>query len=212
MRINVNKRFCYRIYHIQNLPHLLEVGLCTKHHPLANPGFVAIGNREIIDVRDTTPVKIDGYGQIGEYVPFYFTPRSVMLYNIVTGYRAPVVPRVPRNQIIVVRSTIDQLIEADRYFFTDGQANDASTDHYTELKDLDQVDWTIIHDSNFSKSDGDFDRPRRYQAEFLVHNHVPITAVESIVVYNEDAQKDVIRLAEEQEVDIKVRITKEYFF
>lgn len=210
--INKDRNFCYRICHIQNLLHLLQVGLCTKHHPLASESFVSIGNSEIINVRDTTRVKIEGYGLIGEYVPFYFTPRSIMLYNIVTGFRAPVVPVVPRNRIVVIRSRIDQLIEADRYFFTNGQANDASTDHFGELKDLDKVDWEIIHGSNFSKSDGDFDRPRRYQAEFLVYNHVPVSAIESIVVYDENTENDVIKLVKEIGQNITVRTIREFFF
>jgi hypothetical protein len=211
MRINANKNFCYRICHILNLPDLLQVGLCTKHHPLANQNFVPIGNNEIINVRDTTRIKIAGYGLIGEYVPFYFTPRSIMLYNIVTGHRAPVVPTVPRNQIVIIRSRIEQLIEAHRYFFTDGQANDAATDHFSDLKDLDKIDWEIIHNSNFSK-DGDFDRPRRYQAEFLVHNHVPVSAIESIIVYDESTKDDVIRQVKQYGQNVAVKTIREYFF
>ncbi len=79
--INRNKNFAYRISHVHNLPHILQAGLCTKRHPHANPHFISIGNPSIINTRDTTPVKITGYGNIGDYVPFYFTPRSIMLYN-----------------------------------------------------------------------------------------------------------------------------------
>jgi hypothetical protein len=80
--LNQHKNFCYRIYHIQNLPHILENGLCSKHHPAASAGFISIGNPSIISARDSTMVKINGYGNIGEYIPFYFTPRSMMLFNI----------------------------------------------------------------------------------------------------------------------------------
>ena len=71
--INKGKNFCYRISHIKNMWDILRDGICTKHHPNASKDFISIGNPEIIDVRDETMVRIDGYGNIGEYVPFYFT-------------------------------------------------------------------------------------------------------------------------------------------
>lgn len=145
MLINPDKRYCYRICHIDNLRHLLNVGMCSKYHPLADPNFVSIGNIEVINARDTTDVQIAGYGKVGEYVPFYFTPRSIMLYNIVTGHRAPKVPKVPRENILVIRCLIEQLAKCGRYFFTDGQANVSNgTNHFHDLKDLDKIDWSII--------------------------------------------------------------------
>lgn len=188
MAINANRRYCYRICNIRNLAHILEAGLCTKNHPSASSQFYPIGNPDIIGTRDTTPVRLEGYGSIGDYVPFYFTPRSIMLFNIVTGYYAPIVPQLSREQIIVIRSEISQLSESKRFFFTDGQANSAYSKHYTDLKDLHKIDWESIQKSNFQKSDLDTDRPRRYQAEFLVHSHVPLEFIESILVYNEKTE------------------------
>jgi len=174
--------------------------------------FVSIGNKEIIDVRSTTLVDLKGFGTIGEYVPFYFTPRSIMLYNIVTGYRAPVVPQRQREEIVVIRCLIDHLANLDRWFFTDGQANDSETYHYNNLKYLSQIDWDCIQNSDFSKSDGDYDRPRRYQAEFLVHNSVPVDYIESICVHNvnmkERAENELLELG----LKIPVHIHPTYFF
>lgn len=87
--INKNREYCYRITHIQNLPLILENGIVNKNHSDADGNYIEIGNPEIINVRSTTQVRIDGYGVIGDYVPFYFTPKSIMLYNIITGYYAP---------------------------------------------------------------------------------------------------------------------------
>src|SRR5690606_31118509 len=161
----------------------------------------------------TTDVQIAGYGKVGEYVPFYFTPRSIMLYNIVTGHRAPKVPKVPRENILVIRCLIEQLAKCGRYFFTDGQANVSNgTNHFHDLKDLDKIDWSIIQTSSFSKSTDDLDRARRYQAEFLVHDHVPVSAVESIVVYNKFAQARVEAQLKELQKELSVQIIRNYFF
>ena len=115
--INKNKIFCYRITHIDNLPFLLQNGIVNKHHHGASSDYIEIGNPEIIDVRSTSAVKIDNYGMIGDYVPFYFTPKSIMLYNIVTGYRHPIVQKRNRSEILVVRCLIEQLSALPRVHF-----------------------------------------------------------------------------------------------
>ncbi len=211
--INQNRNYCYRITHIQNLPHILEKGIVAKNHPDASGDYLQIGNPEIIDVRSTAPVKLEGYGNIGDYVPFYFTPKSMMLYNIITGYRAPLVPKRQREEILVVRCLIDTLATHETWFFTDGQGNDAVTNHFNDLADLGQLDWASIQHSNFSKSDGDFDRARRYQAEFLVYQQVPIAHIESLNVYNQVAADHVKGLLAEKNItNIAVNVQPLYFF
>ena len=42
----------------------------VRNHPSFDPNYVNIGNSEIIDYRKEFPVKIAGYGNIGDYFPF----------------------------------------------------------------------------------------------------------------------------------------------
>jgi hypothetical protein len=212
MVINASKKYCYRITHRENLVHLLTNGLVNKSHIKASPDFLPIGNLEIIDVRGSTEVKILGYGYIGDYIPFYFTSRSIMLFNILTGYYAPKVSARTKDELIVIRCLVSELAKLPRWFFTDGQANDGETIHYNDLDAINMIDWDCIHQSNFKKSDGDYDRPRRYQAEFLVHNEVPIEYIDSICVYN-----DTMKTWAEEEIKnkgfkIPVVTQKAYFF
>ncbi len=211
--MNANRRYCYRITHIENLPYILEHGLLNKNHILANPDYIHIGNQEIIDVRTTTKVKIFGYGFLGEYVPFYFTPKSIMLYNIVTGYYHPTVPKRSRNEILVIRCLIEDLADLTDFFFTDGQGNDLITEHHNDLQYLDEIDWLSIQQSDFTKSDGDYDRPRRYQAEFLVRNKVPLEKIESFNVYNDEAADIVMyELSKKLITNLPVYVRPQYFF
>ena len=99
-----------------------------------------------------------------------------------------------------------------RFFFTDGQANDAFTKHYSDLSQLNQVDWKIIQNSEFSKSSDDFDRARRYQAEFLVYYEVPVEAIESILVYNEGTAKFVRNELLQAGVSLSIHIHPYSFF
>ncbi|RDB05755.1 DUF4433 domain-containing protein [Runella aurantiaca] len=167
----------------------------------------------MIDVRSIASVRIEGYGKIGEYVPFYFTPKSMMLFNIVTGYQAPLVPKRSKSEILVIRCLIEELIKLPQWFFTDGQGNDMATNHYNDLINLNSIDWESIQQSNFSKSDGDYDRPRRYQAEFLVRDEVPCRSIESFHVYNEEAAEYVNTLLRVHNLDnLFVHIQPIYFF
>ncbi|WP_027381469.1 type II toxin-antitoxin system toxin DNA ADP-ribosyl transferase DarT [Chryseobacterium daeguense] len=210
--INKNKEYCYRIIHIENLPIILETGIVCKKNSKANSNYINIGNPEIIDVRSETKVRIEHYGMIGDYVPFYFTSKSIMLFNIQTGYRHPVVPKRGPSEILVMRFRISDLISLDKkWFFTDGQANDAATTHYNSLSKIDKIDWQSIHQNNFSKSE-DFDRARRYQAELLVKDEVPIHIIESINVYDDEAKKYVEKILKENKLEIKVNTNKIYYF
>jgi hypothetical protein len=210
--INEERKFCYRITHINNLPLLLQNGIVNKNHPKACDDYIEIGNPEIIDVRSNYPVKINNYGMIGEYVPFYFTPKSIMLYNIITGYWHPIVPRRNRNEILVIRCLIEHLATLSRWFFTDGQGNDMSSRHYNDLANLDAIDWECIQNCDFTKSDGDFDRPRRYQAEFLVHHEVPIDNIESLIVFNKTAEIFANQILNENNKGLTLHINPQYFF
>lgn len=62
------------------------------------------------------------------------------------------------------------------------------------------------------KIDWDFDRPRRYQAEFLVHSRVPISAIESIAVYNDNTANFVSEQIGARQQTLKVNVVKDYFF
>ncbi|MBC7554061.1 MAG: DUF4433 domain-containing protein [Taibaiella sp.] len=211
--INKSRKYCYRICHVRNLPHILACGLCTKHHPDADPDFIQIGNPGIISVRDDTRVKISHYGNIGDYVPFYFTPRSIMQYNIVTGYWEPEVPKLNRQYLLVIECRIEVLAGLERFLFTDGQANAAVTTHYNDLQYISAIDWLNIQHGHFHKSDGDFDRPRRYQAEFLVHHHVPVESINALFVHNEKAATFVKeKLKEADNKNLKVHVQPELYF
>ena len=212
MIINKDKSFCFRITHRDNLVHILTNGIVNKYHKKNDGAFVSIGNPEIIDVRSSTRVNLNDYGCVGEYVPFYFTPRSIMLYNIVTGYQAPKVRLRSKDEIIVIRCLIAKLAEQPKWFFTDGQANDGESIHYNDLKYLNKIDWNCIQKSDFSKTDGDYDRQRRYQAEFLVHEFVPVLSIESICVYNEQMKESTEDILTAMDLKIPVYIYKNYFF
>jgi ssDNA thymidine ADP-ribosyltransferase, DarT len=83
-----DKAYIFRILHRQNLPLLLKDG-CMCRNRVAQGTYAEIGNQELIARRKDRVVPCAPGGTLGDYVPFYFTPYSPMLYNIKTGYGVP---------------------------------------------------------------------------------------------------------------------------
>ena len=97
----------FRITHRANLPWILENGLHCQSAAASDSNFVSIGNPELIDRRRGRPVTIPPGGTLNDYVPFYFTPYSPMLYNIRTGYAG--IPQRKNEEIAVLVSSLPVL-------------------------------------------------------------------------------------------------------
>ena len=73
-------RYAFRILHIDNMPHVMKYGLVHNDSPFARDSFVPIGDMSVMDARSTKQLPDGSF--LSEYIPFYFGPRSPMLYNI----------------------------------------------------------------------------------------------------------------------------------
>lgn len=88
---------------------------------ILDPNFVSIGNSELIDLRKHRVVDIPPGGTLTDYIPFYFTPYTPMLYNIKTGYGE--IKQRHNDEIIVLVSSLHELERAGvEYVFTDRHA------------------------------------------------------------------------------------------
>lgn len=100
--LNAKKALIWRIVHCDNLLWILDNGLHCGNSGVQAPGWVGIGNPELIDKRANHSVPLLPGGFLNDYVPFYFTPFSPMLWNIHTGWggiqRRPNGNRHPRFQ------------------------------------------------------------------------------------------------------------------
>jgi hypothetical protein len=76
----LDKKYLYRITHIDNIPHILQYGITHSSSVNANPNFVPIGDRSIILTRNN--FLLNNGKLLGEYIPFYFSKRTPMLYVV----------------------------------------------------------------------------------------------------------------------------------
>jgi hypothetical protein len=79
--LNPEKALIFRIVHRNNLDDVLSNG-CRCRNDAADHKYVEIGNQELIQRRNGRTIPCAPGGTLSDYVPFYFTPYSPMLYNI----------------------------------------------------------------------------------------------------------------------------------
>lgn len=209
--LNPDRALIFRIVHRLNLPWILEHGLhCRNSHKL-DPNFVAIGNLDLITKRHFHPVKVAPGGTLGDYVSFYFTPFSPMLYNIKTGYNG--IRRRDDDEILILVSSLRHLQKQGvPFLFTDRHASLVTARYSSQLDDLDCVDWTILQNCDFKRDNDDLGKMERYQAEALVHRHLPIELLLAVVCHNDETVEAVTILMDQMGVELKVLPKPRWYF
>jgi ssDNA thymidine ADP-ribosyltransferase, DarT len=187
--LNPERGLLFRITHIANLPWLLVNGLHCAKSTTTDANFTPIGNPDLIDKRTHRPVPIPPGGMLSDYVPFYFTPKSPMLYNISTGYGG-IARRENKDIVILVSSWQSMCDNGVTMLFTDRHAYVATAAWSSDRADLaERIDWDILCRHDFARNDSYPDKMERYQAEALAHRHVPSSALLGVVCVSEDAKR-----------------------
>lgn len=212
MAIDVEDLWVYRIIQIQNLESDLMMGLYSKNAAPSNPKRIVIGSKEIIIERDRRPVKCHQPSVVNDYVPFYFSVRTPMLYNIITEYG---VDRQNQKDIVYLGCKLVDLTTLRKLWcFTDGNAAKRITKFYKNLDDLDKIDWVSIETKDFrhDNADGDEDRIRKKHAEFLVKDRVPPNKIGRIAVLNTTVKNEVETIVSKCKLAIEVKVKPNFYF
>jgi hypothetical protein len=204
--------YIFRITHRNNLPWIMANGLHCRKSPLKDPNFVAIGNPELIEKRHYAAVDQPPGGTISDYIPFYFTPRSMMALNINTGRN---VPKRANSEIIILVSSLAKLKEAGiEFLFTDRHASSLvpKARFSSNLDHLDRIDWTILQNSDFRRDNDDIDKTSRYQAETLVHKSLPVGQLLGIACCDNEQGIWVDNVAKQYGQQFKVLTKQGWYF
>lgn len=181
--LNPEKALIWRIIHRDNLAWILDNGIHCANSRILAPNYVSIGNADLIDKRRHRLVKIAPGGTLADYVPFYFTPFSVMMLNIHSGRS---VKQRPNEEIVILVSSLHHLKKLERKFiFTNAHAYPSWTDYYSDISQLNQIDWELLQNKDFKRDPEDLKKTERYQAEALIHKHLPVEGLLGIVCYTD---------------------------
>jgi len=169
------------IYHITdlgNLPNILNDGGLHSDAVMAQRNSTVIGYAHIKERRLTeirVPCCNDRF--VGEFVPFYFCPRSPMLYTINQGNTGR--PAGCQTTIIHLVSNVAAAVSLGQpWAISDGNAGAYHTDFDSNLNALDGLDWPAIRARDW--------RGRTHQkcAEFLVADYFSWNGIQHIGCHN----------------------------
>lgn len=174
----------YHIVHVDKLASIAADGCLwcdVELESKAAPGTV-IGMNHIKERRKNTPLPSFPDLTVGQCVPFYFGPRSVMLYmmNVKSaelaykGGQEPIVHLVADLHATVTWANAN----SRRWAFTLSNAGSYYFEDRTDLNQLGDINWEAVNAKYWSAF-----RDAK-QAEFLVEQHFPWHLVEEIAVYN----------------------------
>ncbi len=175
----------YHIVYVDRLSHIIRDGYlwCDAEMAQRSGTGTTIGIGDIKQRRLANALNGHPDLHVGECVPFYFCPRSVMLYVIWRANPSKLEYRGGQEPIIHLEVDLRRAVAwADaskrRWFFTLSNAGASYFQNYSDLGQLNKLDWQAIQASDWREC------RERKQAEFLVERSFPWTLISRIGVHS----------------------------
>jgi hypothetical protein len=182
----------YHITHVDNLSKIAEQRklLSDAKRLEMDLGCKVVGMKEI-KRRRLEELEVDCHPgtKVGQYVPFYFCPRSIMLFILHRANHPDLDYRGGQVPIVHLEADLHRVVQwADakqqRWAFCCSNAGARYTNFYNDLDKLSELDWTAVIATDFREA-----RVKEgKQAEFLVFDSFPWHLVERIGVFNKRVQ------------------------
>ena len=185
----------YHIVHIDRLPSIIADGFIWSDAEATrrNASGTAIGMDSIKRQRKDKALSVHTGLHVGECVPFYFCPRSVMLYVISKQNHRELTYRGGQEPIVHMEADLRRAVawadsQSRRWAFTTSNAASYAVEDYCDLSQLDKVDWSAVEAQFWS------DCQDEKQAEFLMERSFPWELIERIGVHSQEI-RDRVRAA-----------------
>lgn len=181
-------------------------GIYTSESPNFDPDYTKIGDTSLINYRKNLDAHNPPGGKLSEYVPFYLGPRSPMLYQIALGYED--ITKYPQEDIVYIISSFGKVKAHNLvYFFTDGNARSETTTAYVSEADFAMLDWETIYSIYWKSDETDLLRKQKKQSELLIKDHLPVSCIDYIGVFNNAAKQKVLLLLEAVNLSIPIKVS-----
>jgi hypothetical protein len=206
----------YHITHVSNLSTITsenklfsDAAMARRSGPPQSIGMDKIKLRRLQEL--TVDCHAGDY--VGEYVPFYFCPRSVMLYLLYMGNHPDITYKGGQGHIVHLEADLEAVVEwanrkGRKWAFSLSNAGARYTQFRNDLADLDDLDWTAILNNDFRSPDVKEGK----QAEFLLHESFPWKLIERIGVYsNATAQRVAGAMSSDRHLPV-IEIKRDWYF
>lgn len=208
-----------KIYHftnIENLANILQQGFIwsdaetiARSIEIKNIGLNSIKKRRL----EKNNVKCHFGTKVGEYVPFYFCPRSVMLYFLHKGNNPDLSYRDGQELLIHFQADLFKVVEwakknKNLWAFCDRNASTSTAIFFGNTDHLPELNWDAINSTDFTNES----IKTHKQAEFLLHRACPWSLVEEIGVYDELMKRMVSNVLSGTGDTKSVWVKKEWYY
>lgn len=114
---------------------------------------------------------------------------------------------------MILVSSLHKLADAGKAFvFSDRHAYLQAAEFFADLADLGRIDWSILQARDFKRDYDDMGKVERYQAEALVHQHMPVELFSGVVCYNDVVKSELNELFRERDVQLKIVAKSSWYF
>jgi len=204
----------YHVVHISKLPSIVAEQFLFSYAEIKKrpPVGETIGMLKIKERRLSLPLTSRPGLNVGCCVPFYFCPRSPMLFMFYKGDSNEIEYRGGQESIVHLvadlQNAVDWANEHNvRWAFTNSNAGSRYVvENYADLSDLDKIDWNAVQATYWK------DCIDKKQAEFLVEQRFPWELFDEIGVYSYHQQQQVQGILEKGLLFPFVKIRREWYY
>lgn len=205
----------YHITHAKNLSGIVDDFLWSDAERIEKELECTIVGMSEIKRRRLEELEVSCHPgtHVGDYVPFYFCPRSIMLYLLHRGNAPGLTYQGGQGSIVHLQADFNTVLQwartqRIRWAFTNGNAGAYYAQFFDNPARLDRLNWEAIAANDWR----DPDRKEGKQAEFLIEERFPWELVELIAVINAQVAGQVKEKIKEAEHRPEVVIRPDWYY
>lgn len=206
----------YHITHVDNISKIIREGVLWSDAERIRQSLdcEVVGMSEIKRRRlEEIEVDCNPRTMVGHYVPFYFCPRSVMLYILHKGNNPGLTYHGGQGPIVHLRADLRTVLawaknEGRRWAFSKGNAGAYYAEFFNEARRLSDLPWEFIAQTDWR----DPDIKEAKQAEFLIEGSFPWELIEAIGVMDVAREQQVTNAVRKADHRPRVAVERSWYY
>jgi len=210
----------YHIVHVDRLPSIIgSGGLLCDAEMAARPGKGTTIGMASIKQRRLQELTLNSHPglHVGECVPFYFCPRSIMLFLLYRANHAELTYHGGQEPIVHLEADLYDAVDwakqcNRRWAFTLSNAGARYFEDRADLSQLNELNWEAIRTQRWSGNGIDPSIKEGKQAEFLMEKEFPWHLVERVGVRSRTTYQQAMNILSKQKHYSKVEIKPDWYY
>jgi hypothetical protein len=171
----------YYMLPIENVPKVMRTGILSYNKVKSLP-HRSVADKFVQSRRDYLISHLGRDKHIHDYVPLYFCTHTPMQYVVTQSVNRV----VDQKDLTFIEIDPARVFSTRGVIFTDGNAASNTTSFYSDMADLSNLDWHVIHEVHNCYWR---EYKRKKAAEVLVPDHVPVDFFLRVVVFDAEVKR-----------------------